>query len=582
MSTLNLTRKFRINTFEEVVGQQLIIRMLKNSLYSDRLFPVYLFFGQHGCGKTSIARIFGMAINCKALPLFRVSPKQQSLPCLTCDSCVAMQKNSHLDFIEIDAASYTGVDNIRSIIESASYLPVIGSKKIYLIDEAHMLSKAAFNALLKILEEPPANVLFMLATTDVEKIIETVRSRCFQLFLRPISVNDIHNRLTTITQSENIPYNQEALWTIAGQANGSVRDALNLVERVRCAYPKITVDAVYHVLGKVSDQCMGEFFVALYEKNSSHVIELLSSEPFFNATPTILWRHIFQLLRVTWYAKHGIEIDEGIDKTVIHNLKKTCSLGFLGYVTAFLYRHEIHFLKTHAPRFFIEHLFTLIAMRTSDDHENVMHISSFQKEHTAMINQVVASQQSPSVISVIKDSVISVIKDRENIVPLAPTNIQPVLSLTLTTRFVEEIKTVVNPMIHSLFSQALFIIEKEHIIISLPQSVAMLKELLKEAELQWLPTFKHIFGSHINHSYQFTEPMQPFNGFNQKAGTEKEKSSTDLSVLQEKKNFLSGTKTNIKSDKKNHNTIDFSDALQWPQVNLILKYFPGTATFIEQ
>ena len=156
---LNLARKWRSRDFDHIIGQDLSVRILKNSLYLDHFFPVYLFAGQRGCGKTTTARVFASAINCEQFEQFRKQPKKHIVPCLACASCIAMLEGKHPDFIEMDAASHTGVDNIRSIIDASSLLPLMGRKKIYLIDEAHMLSKAAFNAFLKILEEPPASVL---------------------------------------------------------------------------------------------------------------------------------------------------------------------------------------------------------------------------------------------------------------------------------------------------------------------------------------------------------------------------------------------------------------------------------------
>ena len=168
---LNLARKWRSKNFDQIIGQDLTIRALKNSLFLNHLFPVYLFSGQRGCGKTTTARVFTAAINCQNLENFRKEPREFKLPCLECQSCCLMASGKHPDFIEIDAASHTGVDNVRNIIEAAALLPVIGRKRIYLIDEAHMLSKAAFNAFLKILEEPPKSALFILATTDPGKIL---------------------------------------------------------------------------------------------------------------------------------------------------------------------------------------------------------------------------------------------------------------------------------------------------------------------------------------------------------------------------------------------------------------------------
>ena len=169
---LNLTRKWRAQKFDQIVGQDIAIKMIKNSLYRGQLFPVYLMWGQHGTGKTSLARVFAAAINCDSLTSFQQDPKTATVPCLTCPSCIAMYSGKHPDFIEIDAASNTGVDNVRQIIEAASLLPLMGRKKIYLIDEAHMLSKAAFNAFLKILEEPPASVLFILQRPILKKLLK--------------------------------------------------------------------------------------------------------------------------------------------------------------------------------------------------------------------------------------------------------------------------------------------------------------------------------------------------------------------------------------------------------------------------
>ncbi|HEB41719.1 MAG TPA: DNA polymerase III subunit gamma/tau, partial [Candidatus Dependentiae bacterium] len=252
--TLNLARKWRSQDFDHIIGQDLLIRMLKNSLYIGQYFPVYLFSGQRGCGKTTTARVFASALNCKRLAEFRKEPKNISIPCLTCDSCCAMREGKHPDFIEIDAASHTGVDNVRHIIESSSLLPLMGQKKIYLIDETHMLSKSAFNALLKILEEPPSSALFILATTNLDKIIDTVRSRCFQLFFAPVDQRPLLKHLNSICKQEGITCKTAALELIVSQTEGSVRDALNLLEQVRFSSSVVTKDAVLKVLGHIDDK----------------------------------------------------------------------------------------------------------------------------------------------------------------------------------------------------------------------------------------------------------------------------------------------------------------------------------------
>ncbi len=304
---LNLTRKWRSQNFEEIVGQDLVVRVLKNSLYKNHFFPVYLFAGQRGCGKTSTARVFAAALNCELLPKFQKDPQKNPLPCGLCQSCSAMMQQQHPDFIEIDAASYTGVDNIRNIIETSSFLPVLGSKKIYLIDEVHMLSKAAFNALLKILEEPPASVLFILATTEVAKIIDTVQSRAFRVFFQPVSQTVSVGHLQSICDKEQIVYDQDALEVIAQESEGSVRDALNLLERARFAYAKITKKAVISLLGHIDQAVLYQLAAAILRTDVHGLIEQLTVIGQQHYSPSSVWSQISEL----WYdlilIKYGVE-----------------------------------------------------------------------------------------------------------------------------------------------------------------------------------------------------------------------------------------------------------------------------------
>ena len=259
-SQLNLARSWRPATFDTIVGQELSIRILKNGLFLNKLFPVYLFAGQRGCGKTSTARVFAAAINYKKLDDWQKTPKS-SLPCLKCESCTSMSRGAHPDFIEMDAASHTGVDDIRHLTESASYVPLIADKKVYLIDEAHMLSKAAFNAFLKILEEPPPRVLFILATTELHKIPETVRSRCFQVMFNPIVHATVTEHLEKICTHEEIEIETDALALVAHETQGSLRDAINLLEKVRFLDTKVTRELVLKTLGKLSEQAMYELAI---------------------------------------------------------------------------------------------------------------------------------------------------------------------------------------------------------------------------------------------------------------------------------------------------------------------------------
>jgi len=272
--SLNLARKWRSSKFSEIIGQDLVVRILQNSLFKNQFFPVYLLSGQRGCGKTSTARVFATAVNCFNLPEFQKNPKI-SIPCLLCDSCISMKKGQHPDFIEIDAASYTGVDNIRNIIDTSSFLPVLGRKKIYLIDEVHMLSKAAFNALLKILEEPSKSVLFILATTETQKIPDTVRSRCFQLLFNPVVDTQVVHHLEMICQKENIAYDLSGLEVISHATQGSLRDAINLLEQARFAEAVVNKASVMSVLGYIDDQVLYELLSVMMAGNVEKFFEVV-------------------------------------------------------------------------------------------------------------------------------------------------------------------------------------------------------------------------------------------------------------------------------------------------------------------
>lgn len=292
--TLNLARKWRSAQFKEIIGQDLVVRILQNSLFKNQFFPVYLFSGQRGCGKTSTARVFASALNCQKLPEFQKNP-QLAVPCLTCASCIAMTMGRHPDFIEIDAASYTGVDNIRNIIDTSSFLPLLGERKIYLIDEVHMLSKAAFNAFLKILEEPPKFVVFILATTEAQKLPDTVRSRCFQLFFNPVNIQTVVAHLENMCQKESIAFEREGLEMVAAVTQGSLRDAINLLEQARFAATSVTKGVVLSVLGYVDDQVILNMLQAVINKDQLGLSNL------FNA-----WSH--QVISMEYLVKRSIEL----------------------------------------------------------------------------------------------------------------------------------------------------------------------------------------------------------------------------------------------------------------------------------
>ena len=218
-----LYRKYRPQLFAQIVGQNKVVDSLRTAVKQQKLSHCYLFFGSHGTGKTSTAKIFATAVNCLNV--------QNGEPCLRCEMCLLMANNSCLDFFEIDGASYNGVNEVREIKKQVATLPVHGQKKVYLIDEAHMLTNAAFNALLKTIEEPPAYIIFLFATTNRLKMPLTVLSRCQQYQFKAVSTGLINEQLKRIVQAEKITINREACHLIANLAHGSMRDALSLTDR---------------------------------------------------------------------------------------------------------------------------------------------------------------------------------------------------------------------------------------------------------------------------------------------------------------------------------------------------------------
>jgi DNA polymerase-3 subunit gamma/tau len=239
-----LARRYRSGTFDEVIGQDHVAQTLKKAIEAQRVAHAYLFTGTRGVGKTSMARILAKALNCSTFDA------PTTTPCGKCSSCQAIAKGEDIDVIEIDAASNTGVDNVREIIENARFRPARSRFKIYIIDEVHMLSKAAFNALLKIMEEPPEHVKFILATTEVDKILPTILSRCQRYDFRNIPTREIVDHLKSIVRDENVKAEEESLQLVARAGAGSMRDSLSLLDRLLSVGEKtLTADMIEQLLG---------------------------------------------------------------------------------------------------------------------------------------------------------------------------------------------------------------------------------------------------------------------------------------------------------------------------------------------
>ena len=276
----SLYRKYRPLTFDSVVGQQHIVSTLEHAITEGRLSHAYLFCGPRGTGKTTMARILAKALLCHNAEAARAEGASGCMPDGTCEECELIAEGNHPDVYELDAASRTGVDNVREeIINSVNFAPVRGKYKIYIIDEVHMLTTAAFNALLKTLEEPPAHVIFVLCTTDPQKILETILSRCQRFDFHRIGNEDIEHRLAYVCEREGFDYDDEALAIVARHAKGGMRDALSTLEQLSVfGNGSVHADDARSLLGEVSDQILGEFSRAIANRDVADLYGLIRAQ----------------------------------------------------------------------------------------------------------------------------------------------------------------------------------------------------------------------------------------------------------------------------------------------------------------
>lgn len=276
----SLYRKYRPLTFDSVVGQQHIVSTLEHAITEGRLSHAYLFCGPRGTGKTTMARILAKALLCRNAEQARAEGASGCMPDGTCEECELIAEGNHPDVYELDAASRTGVDNVREeIINSVNFAPVRGKYKIYIIDEVHMLTTAAFNALLKTLEEPPAHVIFVLCTTDPQKILETILSRCQRFDFHRIGNEDIEHRLAYVCEQEGFDYDDEALAIVARHAKGGMRDALSTLEQLSVfGNGTVHADDARSLLGEVSDQILGEFSRAIADRDVAELYGLIRAQ----------------------------------------------------------------------------------------------------------------------------------------------------------------------------------------------------------------------------------------------------------------------------------------------------------------
>ena len=302
MSYIVLARKYRPQTLSDLIGQDILVHTIKNAIFLNRLPQAILLTGTRGVGKTSTARIIAKSLNCE-----EVSIGKSKECCNKCDSCISIANCTHPDILEFDAASKTSVNDIREIIDTIQYVPIKSKNKFYIIDEVHMLSNSAFNALLKTLEEPPAHVTFILATTEDHKVPLTIISRCLQFRLKPIEQKSIQRRCNEVLKLEGYSANEEVLSMIGKAANGSMRDALSILEGVImfCAdnNKELSVDKCSEMLGYANYSSIQDAYELLCNGKVYNCLEILKSLYDNGVDPIIIANNLLELIHSITYSK---------------------------------------------------------------------------------------------------------------------------------------------------------------------------------------------------------------------------------------------------------------------------------------
>lgn len=303
---ITLYRKYRPASFEQVAGETEIVRALKNSLKNNQLSQAYLFTGSRGVGKTTLARLIAKSVNC-------LSPQESGEACCTCENCSSFQKGNFLDLVEIDAASNRGIDEIRLLKEKINYQPSQGKRKVYIIDEVHMLTKEAFNALLKTLEEPPTHVIFILATTEPDKILPTIISRCQRYDFKTLSLQEMTNRLQYILKQENMDMEEEVYELIHEASGGSMRDGISVLERliVSSEEGKISLKESEKILGITPIQSMEEFLKYLLLEEKEELLKRLDGM-WLNSVDVEAFFKDFAKFTKNKIKKGSMEIERGL------------------------------------------------------------------------------------------------------------------------------------------------------------------------------------------------------------------------------------------------------------------------------
>ena len=384
----NLTTLYRPNTLNEVLGQDMNIKFLQNSLYKNLIYPVYIFAGQMGTGKTSTARIFALSYLCEKYKEFNALNINILLPCKKCESCIAFINNKHPDIIELDAASNNGIDTIRAIIDHASLLPVIGIKKFFIIDEVHMLSKAAFNACLKIMEEPPAHVSFILATTEFHKIIDTIKSRGITLYFKPVKSEIIYSNLLNIAKKEKISIDLNAIELLSNISDGSIRDSLNHLELLRMMSNNITIELVNSEIGRSNITLVNDYLKHIIENNEKEYNEFKILFSSYYRCPRYFWTYCVKQL-----------INNNLIKSEIKILK----------IIKLFYEYEDIFFNTSSPIGILDIIFYEI--NNKNDGNNNKNNNNINSEDKLLKFINLTLEQDKAIGSIFQQSILSIDND---------------------------------------------------------------------------------------------------------------------------------------------------------------------------
>jgi DNA polymerase-3 subunit gamma/tau len=487
-----------------------------------------------------------------------------------------MQQGNHPDFIEIDAASHTGVDNVRSIIDSSSFLPLMGRKKIYLIDEAHMLSRAAFNAFLKIMEEPPASVLFILATTDTQKIIETVRSRCFQLFFKPVSHGSLHDHLATICEQEHIGIDQDALDCIINQTGGSVRDALNLLEQVRFSSARVNKKSVLAVLGHIDDAYIVSLLDIVLHKQAVDVLTFLQRIDFVHYNAERVWQRFVEVIRAAVWVKCGVPPNTFTEYlSALKKIVTGCSLARLQQVLQILYEYEPLLLKTTAQHSLFEVALLRLCYKKNPTESSggaPIQAANLIEDETVLSDEQESTEQDDE-------------EQEEEDDARAEFNTGRAWSL-----FVAEVEHLQDPLLISIVKQGdlkNWDLLKHELTVEFSKDFVFFKDWLHNTHALWMPLLQEQFGQAVVFNPQFTGQSK------NKPATQIAKPSVAPVVYEQPKpkvvqqaqtKFNPNTRTFKPKQKASvpELVVDVSDAALWKKSHILLKQFPGIVTEVRE